>query len=51
MEETKKQRILVVDDTKENIETLLALLKEEYMMVAANNGEKAIKKAHKTRPD
>ncbi|MBU1170522.1 MAG: response regulator [Proteobacteria bacterium] len=38
----KKQKILVVDDVSENIEVLIELLKSDYKMVAAKNGEKAL---------
>lgn len=47
MENEKQYRILVVDDTKENIETLFALLQEDYAIVAAKNGEGAIKESPK----
>ncbi len=51
MERSKKQRILIVDDTTENIETLATLLKKEYMIIVAKNGEKAIQMTHKNKPD
>lgn len=38
-----KQKILVVDDTPENIDVLMGVLKSDYKMVAARDGEKALK--------
>ncbi len=38
----EKQTILVVDDTPENIDVLVGVLKSEYKVKAALNGEKAI---------
>ncbi len=51
MDKPNQHRILVVDDTKENIEALFALLQDEYIIVAAKSGENALKKTHKTKPD
>lgn len=48
----KKQKILVVDDVSENIDVLMETLKSDYKMVAALNGEKALKLANsKNQPD
>ncbi len=47
----KKQRILVVDDSAENIDILVSLFKDDYMVAAARDGEKALKMATKTPPD
>ncbi|MBF0264731.1 MAG: two-component system response regulator [Gammaproteobacteria bacterium] len=48
----KKQKILIVDDTPENIELLRQLLKQDYTVIAAINGEKALKLAHgSSKPD
>ncbi len=51
MQPSKQHQILVVDDAKENIEILFALLQDQYKMVAAVSGEKALKKAVKLKPD
>ncbi|MFC1494556.1 two-component system response regulator [Thermodesulfobacteriota bacterium] len=40
-----KQKILIVDDTPENIQILMSLLKDEYAIVAAINGQKALQMA------
>lgn len=37
-----KQRILIVDDTPDNIHILMNTLKDEYAILAATNGEKAL---------
>lgn len=39
----KKPSILIVDDTPENINILLDILKEEYTVLVANNGARALK--------
>lgn len=45
-------RILVVDDTPENIQILAEALKDDYVVIAATNGYKALQLAKKTpRPD
>lgn len=47
-----KPRILVVDDQPENIRLLLEILKDDYAVVAATSGLKAIDLAHKEpKPD
>lgn len=52
MVETRKQRILVVDDAPENIQVLMETLKDEYAIVAATGGEKALKVASSdNKPD
>lgn len=38
----KKQRVLIVDDSADNIQVLMGLLKDEYKLVAATSGEKAL---------
>ena len=45
VEDTGKPKVLVVDDTPENIQVLMGTLKDEYAIVAAVNGEKALKLA------
>ena len=41
----EKQRVLVVDDTPENIHILMGILRDYYTVMAANNGERALKLA------
>ena len=43
VDNTNKQKILIVDDTPENIQILMETLKDDYKIVAAINGEKALK--------
>ncbi len=43
--------VLVVDDTVENIDVLTGVLKDEYNVKAATNGQSALKIAEKTLPD
>lgn len=40
-----KPKVLIVDDTPENIQVLMGTLKDQYAIVAAINGEKALKMA------
>ncbi len=47
----KKQRILVVDDSSENIDILVSLFKDDYLVAAARDGAKALKMAEKNPPD
>ena len=42
-DQTEKQTILVVDDTPENIDVLSGVLRPDYKVKAALNGEKALK--------
>jgi DNA-binding response OmpR family regulator len=52
VEVKKKSKILIVDDTPENIQVLMETLKDQYAIVAAINGEKALKLAlSDPRPD
>jgi len=47
-----KERILVVDDTPDNIHLLVAVLQADYEIMAAINGERALKIARSTtKPD
>lgn len=39
----KKNRVLIVDDTPSNLDSLINILQDEYEIIVANNGEKAIK--------
>ena len=45
MENSGKPKVLIVDDTPENIQVLMGTLKGDYAIVAAVNGEKALKLA------
>jgi len=48
----QKAKILIVDDTPDNIHVLMQTLKDDYKVVAATNGEKALKMAAaEERPD
>lgn len=50
--ETLSARILVVDDTPANIQTLTAILKEQgYQLSVATNGRQALERMEKMRPD
>ena len=52
MEGERKPKVLIVDDTPENIQVLMGTLKDQYAIVAAINGEKALKMAAaEPRPD
>ena len=45
VEGAKKPKVLIVDDTPENIQVLMGTLKDQYAIVAAINGDKALKMA------
>jgi PleD family two-component response regulator len=47
----EKEKLLIVDDMTENIDVLVALLKDEYMIAAARNGKRAVELAEKNLPD
>ena len=52
VEGSRKPKVLIVDDTPENIQVLMEMLKDQYTIVAAINGEKALKMAvAEPRPD
>jgi len=40
-----KPKILIVDDSPDNLQVLMQLLKEDYAIVAATNGEKTLQLA------
>ena len=42
MKQTRKRRILIVDDSKMNREILTGILEDEYDIVEAEDGKKAI---------
>ena len=46
----KKATILVVDDTPDNLSLMSGLLKDDYKVKVANNGEKALKIAQSENP-
>ena len=46
----KKQTVLVVDDTPENIDLLSEILKDEYQIRVATSGERALKIAYSDEP-
>jgi CheY-like chemotaxis protein len=41
-EATQQHKILIVDDTPENIQVLMAILANDYLIVAARDGGKAL---------
>ncbi|MBI5657849.1 MAG: two-component system response regulator [Geobacter sp.] len=45
-----RQTVLVVDDTPENLSLMSALLKDDYRVKVANNGEKALRIARSETP-
>ena len=47
---TQKPTILVVDDTPDNLSLMSGLLKDQYKVKIANNGEKALKIAQGAEP-
>jgi two-component system, sensor histidine kinase and response regulator len=48
---TEKQKVLVVDDERFNVNVLVDLLKDDYKMIVAKNGEQALKAASSQLPD
>ena len=48
--EKKSQKILIVDDQTENIDLLMTVLRDQYKIVAARNGEKALALASTENP-
>ncbi|HEY7865645.1 MAG TPA: response regulator [Psychromonas sp.] len=51
MPEKIKQKVLIVDDVIDNIKVLIDLLKPEYKIFFATNGEKALELAQNMAPD
>lgn len=51
LNQTDKPRILVVDDTPDNLTLMSALLKDPYRVQLANGGERALKLAADSPPD
>lgn len=50
-DQDSRPKILVVDDTPENIDVLVGVLKNDYQVKAAINGEMALKIVYNTLPD
>jgi len=44
-------RVLVVDDTKANIDVLVETLREDYKLSIATDGERALRSIEKSPPD
>ncbi|MBU0961985.1 MAG: response regulator, partial [Proteobacteria bacterium] len=51
MAEGIKQKVLIVDDVKDNIKILIDLLKPDYKTYFADNGVKALELAQNKSPD
>lgn len=51
MESVEKETILVVDDTPENIDVLVGILRDQYKVRAALNADQAFKAISKNMPD
>ena len=51
MKSAAECRILIVDDVKANVDLLVELLRSDYKLSVAMNGESALTVARKTRPD
>ena len=49
--ETKKNKLLFVDDIPTNIKVLLEVLKDDYKIIFAQNGPEAVELAEKSQPD
>lgn len=50
-QQENRQKVLVVDDTPENIDVLVGILKSHYQVKAAINGEMALKIVRNSMPD
>jgi diguanylate cyclase (GGDEF)-like protein len=48
---TDKQKVLIVDDSTDNIELLFAMLQDEYQVLFSTSGSKALKLAEEVEPD
>lgn len=51
MTQSPQQTVLVVDDTAENIDVLAAILRNEYRVLAARDGETALRIVNSATPD
>jgi len=49
--DTNKQKILIVDDSTDNIELLFSMLQNEYQILFSTSGSKALLLAEKAEPD
>lgn len=49
-ERDNRPKILIVDDTKENIDVLMEAFRQDYRVSAATNAERALKLAHAEQP-
>ena len=47
---TQKPTVLVVDDTPDNLSLVSSLLRDDYLVRVANNGEKALRIATSEQP-
>ena len=48
---TDRQKVLIVDDSTDNIELLFAMLQDEYQVLFSTSGSKALKLAEEVEPD
>ncbi|WP_263771337.1 EAL domain-containing protein [Propionivibrio soli] len=46
----ERPRVLIVDDVNENLHTLMSILRDDYAIMAASSGERAIEMARRTPP-
>jgi CheY-like chemotaxis protein len=51
MTDLSDARILIVDDVKANIDLLVQVLRDDYKLSVALNGESAIRSAERNPPD
>jgi PleD family two-component response regulator len=51
VEVVEKKKILVVDDTPENLTILYKILRSEYEVIGANSGQEALRLVSSTYPD
>lgn len=47
----KKKKILIVEDSENNLDLCMQILEEEYELLVARDGEEAVLKALKDHPD
>ena len=48
---TERETILIVDDTPENLDILVGILRENYRLKVATDGQSALELAAATPPD
>ena len=51
MIDLSKSRVLIVDDTKANVDALIHVLQQDYKLSVALSGEAALRAADKSPPD